>query len=472
MVEEGAEHQWIRYAKWSETYGDLVYLKILGQPFLVLNSAKATTELLDRRSANYSDRTYQPMVYDLMSWRWNFALMSHNDWWRIHRKTFHQFFSPKAVLAYQPIQRKATDQLLKNLLKSPKELTTHLHNHAGSVILQITYGYEIQSQKDFYVNLAAEAFDGLTKAVNAGSFLVDLVPFLKYIPTWFPGAAFKRNAEIWSKAALALRDRPFDLLKASVDDGTAPPCFVTGSLAKIKDLNPTEKEKMETVIRNCAGVSYLGGSDTSVSLILNFILAMITHPHVLAKAQEEIDSVVGTSRLPDFSDRKNLPYLEAVLTEALRWLPIVPLAVPHRSTHEDVYEGYRIPAGTSLIGNAWAIGHDPVTHPDPHVFKPERFLKEPGKELPPDPTDYAFGYGRRICPGRYLGLNSSWIGIATMLSTFSITKALDKDGNPIEPTIGTTSGTVTYPLPFECDIKPRSQEAIDLIEAGYEKTSD
>lgn len=56
LVKEGAEHPWIRYAKWSETFGDLVYLEIFGQRFLVLNSVKATTELLEKRSANYSDR--------------------------------------------------------------------------------------------------------------------------------------------------------------------------------------------------------------------------------------------------------------------------------------------------------------------------------------------------------------------------------------------------------------------------------
>ena len=93
---------------------------------------------------------------------------------------------------------------------------------------------------------------------------------------------------------------------------------------------------------------------------------MIKHPEVLRKAQEEIDSVTGHARLPTFSDRPSLPYIEAMLTETLRWGCPVPLSTllsvfrwipptpyadfPHLSTEEDVYKGYRIPKG-SYVGN-------------------------------------------------------------------------------------------------------------------------
>ena len=89
---------------------------------------------------------------------------------------------------------------------------------------------------------------------------------------------------------------------------------------------------------------------------------MIKYPEALRKAQEEIDSVIGHSRLPMFSDRSSLPYVEAVLTETLRWGCPVPLSTPHSifrritltphadfphiSTEEDVYGGYRIPKGS------------------------------------------------------------------------------------------------------------------------------
>ena len=61
------------------------------------------------------------------------------------------------------------------------------------------------------------------------------------------------------------------------------------------------------------------------STINTFILAMVLHPHVLKKAQEEIDRVLGPNHLPEFSDRPSLPYIEAIYLETLRWHPVVPL---------------------------------------------------------------------------------------------------------------------------------------------------
>lgn len=99
------------------------------------------------------------------------------------------------------------------------------------------------------------------------------------------------------------------------------------------------------------------------------MLAMITYPEVLAKAQAEIDTVVGTDRLPAFADRASLPYIECLLSECLRWAAPVPLGwllflalslyashsvydtgLPHRLMEDDVYEGMFIPKG-SLVSS-------------------------------------------------------------------------------------------------------------------------
>jgi len=83
----------------------------------------------------------------------------------------------------------------------------------------------------------------------------------------------------------------------------------------------------------------------TASLLRSFILAMAHFPDVQAKAQAEIDALTRGTRLPDFSDRPSLPYVAAMLSEALRWGTAAPLSVPHRSLKEDEYEGFRIPAG-------------------------------------------------------------------------------------------------------------------------------
>jgi cytochrome P450 len=79
-----------------------------------------------------------------------------------------------------------------------------------------------------------------------------------------------------------------------------------------------------------------------------FIHAMTQFPDVQKKAQEELDRVVGTDRLANFDDQTSLPYIQAVCREVLRWRPVFPLGISHASTTDDVYNGYYIPAGTSI----------------------------------------------------------------------------------------------------------------------------
>ncbi|KAL0951327.1 hypothetical protein HGRIS_008032 [Hohenbuehelia grisea] len=192
---------------------------------------------------------------------------------------------------------------------------------------------------------------------------------------------------------------------------------------------------------------------------------MVLYPDVLARAQQEIDSVIGKDTLPQFSDRPLLPYLEAVVLESLRWNPVTPLAVPHRNLEEDVYEGYRIPASSTIIANAWAVLHDADNFPEPARFNPGRFYQKAKADMLIDPNDFAFGFGRRVCPGRHLAINSAWISIATILATFSITKAKDAMGREIEPTGEYSSGLVSHPLPFLCDIRPRTDGYRNLIQS-------
>ena len=80
---------------------------------------------------------------------------------------------------------------------------------------------------------------------------------------------------------------------------------------------------------------------------------MAMYPDVQRKAQEELDRVVGSDRLPDFEDQHSLPYLNALIMELLRWHPVTPLGVPHRSVADDVYNGWHIPAGTTMVVNSW-----------------------------------------------------------------------------------------------------------------------
>jgi len=148
-----------------------------------------------------------------------------------------------------------------------------------------------------------------------------------------------------------------------------------------------------------------------------------------------------------------MPYVEAFCKEVLRWGPVVPTGVPHVSTKDDVYEGYRIPKGTLVFANIWGITHNESVYPKPCEFLPERYLD--AKE---DSRVTSFGYGRRICPGMNLADLSLWISVAMTLHVFDI-KAVAAE----PPTFKYTNGTISHPEPFKCTITPRTPRAEELV---------
>jgi len=214
----------------------------------------------------------------------------------------------------------------------------------------------------------------------------------------------------------------------------------------------------EELIKGTAGVLYLGGADTMLSILVTFVFAMLIHPDVQKRAQAEIDQLLGPDKRPTLDDRPSLPFIEAIYLETLRWHPAVPLGVPHRLTEDDYYRGYKIPAGASVLINQWAIFRDEANYKNASMFDPDRFSaqNDPAKAIL-DPTTIAFGFGRRRCPGRHFAEDSIWLVITSILAEFDITFAKDKDGKNIIPTEKFISSLVSRPEPFEALFKPRGK---------------
>jgi len=195
---------------------------------------------------------------------------------------------------------------------------------------------------------------------------------------------------------------------------------------------------------------------------------MTLFPEVQKKAQEELDRVIGPDRLPEFKDRDQLPYINALVSETSRWQPIGKLSVPHQVIKDDVHEGYFIPKGSIILPNVWSFTHDPGLYRDPDVYNPSRFLSTDGNEPETNPMELIFGFGRRSCPGMHLADSSLWMASAMILATFNISKVVE-DGVTIEPSVKYTSGTVSHPKPFKCSIKPRFAQSENLIRAVDER---
>ncbi|KAH9917083.1 cytochrome P450 monooxygenase [Fomitopsis serialis] len=438
------------YAKWSSQYGDIIFLKLFTRPTLIVNSTAAARELLEKRSAKYSDRPP-------FGWGDIIGTQRMGERLRKHRRWIHStFFARGALDQLTQAQSREIRTLLRGLVYKPEQYVAHLHRFTSSIVLEALYGHAITSDDDEYLTYAERALKGTTEVTTPGAAIVDFIPFLRHVPAWFPGADFKRQAAKTKAAVQLAHTKPYELVERLMASGDEKPSLVRSLIEQCTAKGTLAEERYD--IMNVGAITYVGTQTQSV--LLNFMLAAVLHPEAYVKAQEEIDRVVGNDRLPDLSDRNSLPYLECMLREVYRWNAPVPLGIPHALSEEDTYRGYRLPKDCMILTNLWCMTQNAELYPDPETFRPERFWglsEEDLEEL--CPSNIVFGYGRRICPGRRFADRSIWLSMAAMIATLDIQKARDASGGEITPPMSFTSGSVSHAKEFVCSIKPRAAAA-------------
>ncbi|BAH91981.1 Os03g0134566 [Oryza sativa Japonica Group] len=166
-----------------------------------------------------------------------------------------------------------------------------------------------------------------------------------------------------------------------------------------------------------------------MAVLMEWTLArVVLHPDVQANVHRELDAVVGRSNTVAESAVPSLPYLQALLKEALRMHPPGPLlSWRHRAISDTYVDGHLVPAGTTAMVNQWAMSRDADVWDAPLEFQPERFL--PGGKahgvsvLGADGRLVPFGSGRRSCPGKSLAMTTVTAWMATLLHEFEWTPA-------------------------------------------------
>ncbi|KAG6895729.1 hypothetical protein C0992_012999 [Termitomyces sp. T32_za158] len=261
------------------------------------------------------------MAGNLVGWRNALGLIPYGNRFRSYRRLLHDVIGSKAsIQKFYDVEQVETHRFIRRVLADPADLAQHIRHTAGAIITRITYGYKVKENDDIFVDLANKSMAQFSVATTPGGFMVDVLPQLRHVPAWFPGASFKRQAKEWAATLLETVETPFSFVKNEMAAGTAPISFVSSLMAG-KDVDHEE----EFDIKWSALSLYAGGADTTVSAIYSFFLAMALTPEVMRKAQAEIDSVVGSDRLPTLKDRQYLPYVDALTKEVFRWNVVAPL---------------------------------------------------------------------------------------------------------------------------------------------------
>ncbi|KAL7799316.1 cytochrome P450 [Trichoderma afarasin] len=450
------EH-WLTF---KDKYGPINSMSVLGQTVILLHEKEDAAELLEKMSLKTASRPQLNFMRMCGYNRW-LAGMDYNDQHRLFRKFIHKQLGTKLLSSqYGDTQDVESRRFLLRILMDPLHLFKHIKTQTASTILKLTYGYSAELHNpDPLAELITKVVKHGSETVIPFAWPVDMLPFLSYLPEWFPGGGFKRTVREWRGLLDASADIPYAFAKQQMEKGSPQSSYVPKLINSIKADGKEIDEEIDEAIRWTAGVMFAGGADTTVSTIKTFLLGMVLNPVVQRKAQEEIDKVVGPDRLPEANDEENLPYVGGVIKEALRTFPVIPMGVPHAAAEDIIFRGYLIPKGAFIRPCVWWYLHDPKTYANPSRYDPERYL-EPRNE--PDPME-AFGYGRRVCPGRYLAHEGLFITISRLLAAFTISKAMH-EGKPVnfEPK-HVTDGGLDYPEEFPFSIAPRSEKHAEMI---------
>ncbi|KAF8207028.1 cytochrome P450 [Mycena galopus ATCC 62051] len=447
-------HFWKTFRSWHSQYGPVVSFYFGQTPVIVLGTAEAAHDLLDKRGEIYSSRPRQIVGHEILSAGMRGIGMPYGPRYRRWKSLMQAGLNNTAVLNYRPLQSLESNILIRDLLSSsgPLEYKDHIRRFVVSVIFRVAYGRRIKSLSDPVVidNIRTSEYFG--KVHVPGKFLVESWPVLLYLPRflqwfrWEPERQRKLDTELY----MSLMNN----VKRELVENTAQPSMAAYSLAKQAEFGLTDVE-----IAYSLSAPWAAGVGTTIGTIEVFLLAMILFPDVQKKAQAEIDAVVGQSKCPGFENHDALPYVQALIKEVTRWRCIAPTGVPHSTSKDDVYRGMFIPKGATVYANIYAMTTDPEIFPDPDEFKPERFLD-------PQLRNYSvpFGFGRRLCPGQNVALQTLFISIVRILWAFEILPGCNEKGEVVIPSADDfTSGLVISPTPFPCRFEPRHGTTAEIV---------
>uniref|UniRef100_A0A0W0F749 Cytochrome p450 n=1 Tax=Moniliophthora roreri TaxID=221103 RepID=A0A0W0F749_MONRR len=271
---------WRFLVKWKKTYGDIVYIRLFNQDVIILNSAKAAGDLLDRRAANYSQRPQIPVI-ECLTGGLSMPFMDHGTRWRSMRRAAHEALNMRASVGYFPIHMRGGIQLALDILDTPQECHDHVYRFTSFTSASLIYNDT--SRRHAIIKELSSLINDINLTSAPGRYFANHIPVFEHVPEFL--AKWKQE------------------MKAKYNMYTES---VLKFFLRIKE---------------------------SVSLITIewLVVAMLAFPDVQRKVQAEIDSVIGQSRIPTLADMENLPYMRAVMKEVLRWRPPAPVGVPHAS---------------------------------------------------------------------------------------------------------------------------------------------
>ncbi|KAK9989904.1 hypothetical protein SO802_030143 [Lithocarpus litseifolius] len=400
-------------------------LKFGSFPVVVASSAEMAKEFLKTHDHVFASRPKTTAgkytAYDYHNITWS----PYGPYWRQGRKIFlSELFSSKQLESYQYIRVEEMHAFLSRLCilsGKPVMLKDHLFRLTLSIISRIALGKKYFSDESKYETsiVRPEEFQEMLDELfllNAVFNIGDWIPWLDFLDM----QGYVKRMKGLRKKFDRFLDHVFDEHKAKNKGGNdLMPKDTVDLLLQLADDPNIDVKLTYDCIKALTQDIIAGGTDTSATVMEWAMSELVKQPHLIQKATEELDRVIGRERWVEEKDIPQLPYIDAIMKETMRKHPVAGLLAPHLAIQDCDVAGYKIKKGTRVFINTWSIGRDSSIWDAPEEFRPERFM---GKDIDMKGQNFEllpFGSGRRMCPGYGLGLKVVSSSLANMLHGFN-----------------------------------------------------
>ncbi|KAE8667391.1 Cytochrome P450 84A4 [Hibiscus syriacus] len=418
-------------AQLASRYGQagLLHLAMGKLHIVAVSTPEMAKEVLLTQDIVYSNRPANDAIVYLTYDRADMAFANYGPFWRQMRKIcVMKVFSRKRAESWASV-REEVDSTVETVMKSvgsPLNVGELVFALTRNITYRAAFGSFSREGQDEFVKILQE-FSKLFGAFN----IADFFPWL----SWVHGTEFHKRL-VKARASLdGFIDHIIDehLVRRNMghaekhqavhdDDMVDELMAFYSENASIGDYNDSSNSSIQLTKNNIKAIIMdvmFGGTETVASAIEWAMAELMKSPEELEKVQQELSDVVGLDRVVQESDLEKLTYLKCAIKETLRLHPPIPLLL-HETSVDSVLGGYRVPAKSRIMINAWAIGRDPSSWEDPDVFKPSRFLDGSAPDFKGSNFEFIpFGSGRRSCPGMQLGLYGLELSVAHLLHCFN-----------------------------------------------------
>ncbi|XP_076179782.1 cytochrome P450 18a1 isoform X1 [Ptiloglossa arizonensis] len=451
----------LRYGELAKKYGPMFSARLGTQLVVVLSDHRTIRDTFRREE--FTGRPHTEFINILGGYG---IINTEGAMWKDQRKFLHdklRSFGMTYMGGGKKIMESRIMREVRMFLRglamrggAPMDVSASLGMSISNVICSIIMGVRFQhgdARFKRFMDLIEEGFKlfGSMVAVN-------FIPVLRYLPC----LQKIRNKISENRSEMAdFFQEAVDQHRATFDKSTVRD-LVDAYLLEIEKAKGEGRAAMlfqgknhDRQMQQILGDLFSAGMETVKTTLEWAMILMLHHPEAAIAVREELDQVVGRSRMPALEDLPFLPVTEATILEVLRRSSVVPLGTTHATTREVTLNGYTIPAGSQVVPLLHAVHMDSELWEEPEEFRPSRFLSAEGKVQKPE-YFMPFGVGRRMCLGDVLARMELFLFFSSLMHTFELRSP---EGASL-PSLRGNAGVTVTPDPFDVCLLPRNLQFI------------